>query len=65
MKFSDEYTIEQLKAFDYRQLALCLVDQQFNYWYDPCGKSGDEFDDHLTDRSRLLLKLMYKLSKGK
>ena len=34
---------------------MIITDQQFDYWYDPCGSSGHDIDRSLTSRSRLAL----------
>jgi len=39
-----------------RKLALIITDQQFDYWYDPCGKSGHELNPYLTGRSQIALR---------
>ncbi|MGD9726287.1 MAG: hypothetical protein AB7L09_01425 [Nitrospira sp.] len=38
-----------------RQLVLLITDQQFEYWYDPCGRSGHDLDPCLTPVSEKLL----------
>jgi len=36
---------------DHRVLLVLICDQQFPYWYDPCGKSGHDQEWGLTDLS--------------
>lgn len=38
-----------------------VLDQQFDYWYDPCGKSGHELVVSLTRRSRNALRRLKQI----
>lgn len=58
-KWSDDINIKEIG--DISKLAAMLVNQQFDYWYDPCGKSGDEFNEVLTPKSVAILNKMYWL----
>lgn len=42
-------------------LAKFITNEQYKYWYDPCGKSGHEFDDKLTLFSIRALRRVGKL----
>lgn len=55
-RWSDEkLTDEQIGDLHPKQLVHVVVDQQFDYWYDPCGKSGYDFNRYLSKRSRRAL----------
>lgn len=45
---------------DKTRLLNIIFDQQFEYWYDPCGKSGHSLDYRLTKRSAWALKRLFK-----
>lgn len=32
-----------------QRLLLVILEEQADYWYDPCGKSGEDINRHLTD----------------
>lgn len=59
-----EYLVRVREATSLDWLARTLVGEQFNYEYDPCGKSWDELDTHLSDLGRAILKRMYYLTNG-
>lgn len=43
------------------KLIAIILDQQFDYCYDPCGKSWNELNDGLTERSRWAMKRLHSL----
>ncbi len=43
------------------QLARIMANEQYQYWYDPCGKSGLEFSSRLTPASIRALRRMGEL----
>lgn len=56
-KFSDEVKVSEIRTCNLKdKLVAIILDQQFDYWYDPCGKSGYELNDSLTERSRWAMK---------
>lgn len=54
-RWSDEKLSEkEIKEFPHAKgLISIIIDQQFDYWYDPCGKSGHDLNRYLSKRSRL------------
>jgi hypothetical protein len=56
-RWSDKLSDEQIRQNgDIQSLGAIIVDQQFDYWYDPCGRSGHDLNDHLTPRARIAMK---------
>jgi len=52
-RWSNALTRQQISEnSDLKSLAAVIVDQQFDYWYDPCGKSGHDLNELLTPRAR-------------
>lgn len=39
---------------------LVITDQQFDYWYDPCGKSGYDLNRYITRRSLVAVETLRK-----
>jgi hypothetical protein len=42
-------------------LVAVILDQQYDYWYDPCGKSGHDLNRSLTKRSRIAVRRLRDL----
>lgn len=42
-------------------LAMIIAQEQMEYWYDPCGKSGYKLNSDLTEKSELAIKRIDKL----
>lgn len=58
-RWSDErLTDAQINDLHPKQLVHIIVDQQFDYWYDPCGKSGHDYNRYLTGRSKRALDVL-------
>jgi hypothetical protein len=61
-KVSDDISISDIRGSNIKdRLIAIILDQQFDYWYDPCGKSGYELNDQLTERSRWAMKRLNDL----
>lgn len=45
-------------------LATLIAADQFDYWYDPCGKSGHDLNDRLTDVSKAAVRRIHALRFG-
>ena len=61
-RWSNSLTHEQIEENESLQgLALLLLDQQYDYWYDPCGKSGHELNPTLTPRARTAMRRLKSL----
>lgn len=54
----DRLTNEQIKGLHPKQLIHVIVDQQFDYWYDPCGKSGHDYNRYITKRAKMALDVL-------
>lgn len=64
-KVSDKLTLKQIKEMESaEQLMHVVIDQQFDYWYDPCGKSGHTLNGNMTPTSRLAMRLLFKKLTG-
>lgn len=46
---------------DLAWLAKIIAAEQSDYWYDPCGKSGQELNRRLTDVSAAAVARAYEL----
>ena len=58
-KWSDDIPSGEIDdALTPRRLVMIITDQQFDYWYDPCGKSGHDLNRYFTRRARKALKLL-------
>lgn len=61
-KASDEVSVADIRACGIKdKLVAIILDQQFDYWYDPCGKSGYDLNNQLTERSRWAMKRLNDL----
>lgn len=49
---------------DIARLGKYIALDQTDYWYDPCGKSGNEVNNLLTDMSKLAVARIYEIMAG-
>jgi len=62
-KWSDtKVSIEEIKRSNRWKLLIgVIIDQQFDGWYDPCGKSGDELNPQLTRKAKEAMERLKRL----